>query len=179
MEKKRIRDFKEQEKRKEQAAFKQLTMVETHVKVKVWDINDSYTVHIYRLIGEMIATDNQPFSVVHDTGFSRLVKTLEPRYTLPSRKYFSETVVPDIKAKIDLILAEMLVDVPYLSLTTDIWSCSSAQQSLISLTAHWVTKEFKRISAVLHAHKCEGSHTGEYIYEKLEDMLKNWGINKT
>jgi len=67
----------------------------------VWDINDSYVVCIHR---EMIATDNQLFSVVHDTGFSRLVKTLEPRYTLPSRKYFSETVVPDIKAKIDIML---------------------------------------------------------------------------
>ena len=74
----------------------------------------------------MIAMDNQPFSVVHDTGFSCLVKTLEPTYTLPSRKYFSETVVPDIKAKIDLMLEEVLVDVPHLNLTTDIWSCSSA-----------------------------------------------------
>ena len=79
MEKKRL-DLKEQEKQKEQAAFKQLTLVETLVKVKVWDINDSYAVRIHRLIGEMIATDNQPFSVVHDTGFSRLMKTLKPRY---------------------------------------------------------------------------------------------------
>ena len=65
----------------------------------------------------MIATDNQLFSVVRDTGFSCLMKTLEPRYTLPSREYFTETVVPDIKAKIDMMLAEMLVGVPYLSLT--------------------------------------------------------------
>ena len=163
--------MKEQEKQKEQAAFKQLTMVETHVKVKVWDINDSYAVRIHRLIGETIATDNQPFSVVHDTGFSRLMKTLEPRYTLPSREYFSETVVPYIKVKIDFMLAEILVDVPHLSLTTDIWSCSSAQQSIISLTTQWVMKEFERISAVLDAQKCEGSHTGEYICKKLEDMF--------
>ena len=32
---------------------------------------------------------------------------------------------------------------------------------------------------MLHAHRFEGSHTGEYICEKLEDMLKNWGISKT
>ena len=63
----------------------------------------------------MIATDNQPFSGVYDTGFNHLIKTLEPRYVLPSRKYFSKSIVPDINAK----LAEMLVDVPYLSLTTD------------------------------------------------------------
>jgi len=67
---------------------------------------------IHRLIEEIIATDSQPFSVVHETGFSRLMKNLEPRYTLPSRKYFSETVVSDITAKIDMMLAEMLVGVP-------------------------------------------------------------------
>lgn len=178
-EKKRIRELKEKEKRKEQTAFRQLTMIEAETKVKVWDINDPHAMRIHKLIGEMIATDNQPFSVVHDTGFSRLIKALEPRYVLPSRKYFSETIVPDIKDKVNAKLAEMLVDVPYLSLTTDIWSSSSAQESLISLTAHWVTQEFNRVSAVLHAHRFEGSHTGEYICEKLEDMLKNWGINKT
>ena len=31
---------------------------------------------------------------------------------------------------------------------------------------------------MLHAPKCEGSQTGEYICEKLENMLKNWGIDK-
>jgi len=41
---KKIRDLKEQEKRKEQTAFKQLTMVETHMKVKVWDINGHFAV---------------------------------------------------------------------------------------------------------------------------------------
>ena len=63
-----------------------------------------------------------------------------PRYALPSRKYFSDSIVPDIKDKINEKLAEMLVDVLYLSLTTDIWSSSSAQVSLISLTAHWLHK---------------------------------------
>jgi len=101
------------------------------------------------VVGEIIATDNQSSSVVHDIGFNRLLKTLEPRCNVPSRKYFSENIVPDIKVKIDLKLAEMLLDVPHLSITTDIWSCTSAQQSLISLTAHWVIKDLNRISAVL------------------------------
>ena len=72
----------------------------------------------------------------------------------------------------------MLVDVPYVSLTTDIWSSSSAQESLISLTAYWITQDFTRASAVLHAHRCEGSHTGEYICTKLENMLKIGALAK-
>ena len=95
-------------------------MIEVETKVKVWDINSPHVMRIHKLVGKMIATNNQPFSVIHDTGFNRLIKTLEPRYMLPSQKYFSESIVPDIKEKINAKLAEMLVDVPYLSLTMDI-----------------------------------------------------------
>ena len=76
--------MKEKEKRKEQTAFRQLTMIEAETKVKEWDINSPYAMCIHKLVGEMIATDNQPFSVVHDTGFNCLIKTLEPRYALLS-----------------------------------------------------------------------------------------------
>ena len=85
-EEKKIRELKEMEKKKEQTAFRQFTMLEAETKVKVWDINDPHAMCIHKLVGEMIATDNQPFSVVHDTGFNRLIKTLEPRYVLPSQK---------------------------------------------------------------------------------------------
>ena len=32
---------------------------------------------------------------------------------------------------------------------------------------------------ILLLRPCDGSHTGEYICKKLEDMLKHWGISKT
>ena len=33
---------------------------------------------------------------MEDQGFNRLIKELEPRYTLPSRRYFTENVVTKI-----------------------------------------------------------------------------------
>ena len=35
---------------------------------------------------EMIALDNQPFSIVEDRGFRQLIEHIEPRYSLPSRR---------------------------------------------------------------------------------------------
>ena len=35
----------------------------------------------------MIVLDNQPFSIVDDLGF---VQALEPRYNLPSHRYFAK-----------------------------------------------------------------------------------------
>ena len=34
--------------------------------------------HITKLVGDMIAVDNQPFSVVSDVGFTRLMNYIEP-----------------------------------------------------------------------------------------------------
>ena len=44
------------------------------------------------------------------------------------------------------------------------------------MTAHWIRDEFKRILAVLHAQKVEGSHIRVAICQALEVMLNNWYI---
>ena len=128
-------------------------------------------------IAEMMALDYQLLSVVSDVGFTRLLHTIEPRYKIPSRKYFTDNVLPKIKENIDTKLFELLKDVEFLSLTTDIWSTSLSNESLISMTAHWISNEFERTSAVLHAQKMEGSHTGVAICRALESMLENWKIS--
>ena len=109
-----------------------------------------------------------------------MLKTLEPRYTLPSRRYFTEDVVPGIASAINSKLAVVLKDVTYFSLTTDVWSTSLTNQSLISLTAHWLEDSFVRKSAVLHVKHLDGSHSGEKICESMhmESMIEYWKITK-
>ena len=45
---------------------------------------------------EFIALDDQPFSVVDDVGFRRLIKHIEPRYAMPSRRHFSDVCLPEL-----------------------------------------------------------------------------------
>jgi len=52
---------------------------------------------VHKKLGEMIALDCQPLTIVEDIGlnsFNSFVKKLEPRYVIPSRKYFSGNVIP-------------------------------------------------------------------------------------
>ena len=92
-EKKKLRELKEQKERR------QPTMEETRVRVKVWDINDPKPERIHRKIAEMMALDYQPLSVITDVGFTSLLQTIEPRYKMPSRKYFTDNVLSKIKGK--------------------------------------------------------------------------------
>ena len=82
----------------------------------------------------MIAIDLQPFSIVEDVGFCRLIADLEPRYSLPSRRYLSEVVIPEIYAKVKHKITELLQSAKYISLTTDIWTSTNCHHSFLSLT---------------------------------------------
>ena len=149
-------------------------------KVKQWDINDSKSTLLHKKLGEMMALDCQPITIVEDIGFNCFVNALEPRYAIPSRKYFTEKVIPNIYAgmKVELMKKVHSPGVMAYSFTTDVWSTTSAGESLLSLTAHWVQGNFVRASAVLHVTTLEGSHTGENIAGKIEDMLLSWRISK-
>ena len=155
---------------------KQLSLEEANDRVKEWAIHDPRADRVHRRIGEMVALDNQPFSIVEDPGFCRLVHTLEPRYHIPSRKFFSETVIPRIKRGVEAEVRKCLDGIQYFSFTTDAWSTQCNNASLLGLTAHWITDSFERRSSVLNAVLLEDSHTAAYICEKLKNSLSTWNI---
>ena len=51
----------------------QLSLEETQELSKPWDINDARSQRVHRRIGEMLAVDCQPLSVVEDVGFKRVL----------------------------------------------------------------------------------------------------------
>uniref|UniRef100_A0A1X7UI74 Uncharacterized protein n=1 Tax=Amphimedon queenslandica TaxID=400682 RepID=A0A1X7UI74_AMPQE len=120
----------------------------------------------------MISIDSQPFSIVTDVGFVCLLKAMESRRSLPSRKYFTEMVIPSIHRGIEGEVWKEIAGVKwYLSFTTDIWSTSVSNDSLLSLTAHWLNNNFERKSAVLNAQTLHEENTGEYICSQYKDVL--------
>ena len=58
-----------------------------------WDSASAPAKCVNKLIGEMIAVDNQPFMEVEDLGFLHLINAICPKYKVPSPNYFSDTVI--------------------------------------------------------------------------------------
>ena len=146
-------------------------------RLRHWGINDERAQRVHRRIGEMIALDCHPFSIVEDEGFTRLVKELEPRYTLPSRRYFTENVVTKIYENLREEVSQAVSGIEYFSFTTDVWLTCVSNESLLSLTTHWITDTFKRTSLMLNASRIDGSHTGAYIAEKIKEISESWSIS--
>jgi hypothetical protein len=83
---------------------------------------DYIFVYIFRLLIEMIATDMQPFSIVNDLRFKRLIQKLNPRYKLPSKTHVKEKLLLEIYATKKQMLINNLTETTNVSLTTDIWN---------------------------------------------------------
>ena len=149
--------LKTEEKTKESSTsdgprLSQVSLQETAELRKVWDINNFRAKRIHTKVGEMIAIDYQLVSIVDHEGFKSLISTLEPKYQMLSRKYFTETAIPSIASRIRTNIAKQLMEgAEYLSFITDVWSFNVNSDVLLGFTAHWVDGSFQRQSAVLQA----------------------------
>ena len=57
------------------------------------------------------------------------------------------------------------------------WQANVSNESLLNLTAHWITGTFEQKAVMLHAQRIDGSHTGPCIVEKITGMLRSWDIS--
>ncbi|KAL0150404.1 hypothetical protein M9458_054221, partial [Cirrhinus mrigala] len=149
-------------------------------KIKKFANDSAKARDITEKVMEFIALDDQPFSVVEDIGFRRLIHHIEPRYTLPSRRYFTETSLPEMYDRVAKHVHELMTtDISALSFTTDIWSSDVSPTSMLSLTAQWINAEFKLQNILLHAQEFVGSHTAAAISDALANMFETWNIDKS
>ena len=109
----------------------------------------------------MIGVDIQPFSIVEDLRFQRLLHHICPNYCIPSRKYIKNPVFQNIYNKVRQKIQNELSDASSISFTTDGWTSTIGKRSFLSLTAHWLTNDLHQKSAVLRVCQLNVSHTAK------------------
>ena len=145
----KFKDYIEQEKKRQElssnkGSYKQVTLEALTEKRKPYAADHPRAKVITQRIAEMIAVDLQPFSIVGNVGFCRFMAEVEPRYALPSRRYFSKSFIPRIHAKVKYQVSELLKSTSHVSVTTDIWSSAYSHHSFMSLTAHFIISASRR-----------------------------------
>ena len=119
----------------------------------------------------------RPYSVIENIGFQHLLKTLEPRYSIPSRAHFSTKVMPKLGDLVRGRVKENLKSAEYLGLTTDGWT-SRSTQSFITVTAHFVDQDYKFANYILQTRQLKESHTAGNSAKFLEESLNEWGLKR-
>ena len=90
--------------------------------------------------------DLRPYSVVENEGFGYMLKTLEPRYVPPLRRFFTDTDIPKLYREVKRKVEESLSTAERITLTCDAWtsravdSCdynsSSCHRGLATAVSH-------------------------------------------
>lgn len=158
---------------------KQPTLNNLFHRITKFKTNDPRAKQITKLICEMMCLDFQPLSVVENKGFRKLINHLEPRYTIPSRKTFSNKVLIDMYNEVHAKVKEELHLASYVAITTDMWT-SIANEDYMAVTAHFYSGEKY---ALKMTHRClevvpftEISHTADNLIAFLSKVLSDWDI---
>lgn len=92
-------------------------------------------------IVEFVAMDMRPVNVVEGEGFRKLMKIMEPDYTVPNRSSISNTLslkYSDLRGQIYALVEKATA----LSFTTDIWT-SVSMEAYMTVTCHFITQEWE------------------------------------
>ena len=145
-------------------------------KAKKYDTKSTHACELNQAVANYLAKDLQPLYAVERSGFKKLVTKLDPKYALPSRNYFSETEIPRLYNEIrDNLVRPQLKEAKYFSSTTDLWT-SCANQPYLSLTVHFIDKEWILRSYCLDTTPLFEDHTGQNISEAIKDIYQNWQL---
>ena len=154
------------------------TLEDVVAKKQRWGSNHPLAIIATKHLGEMIALDLQPYSIVEDVGFQRYSRNLEPRYAFPSRRQLSENIIPDMYVKMKDSVKKSMLEAQKVSFTTDIWTETNTTNAFIGVSAHWINQNWERKFAVLCCESFSGRHTGEKIAAKFESVLSDWEIQR-
>ncbi|XP_062312234.1 E3 SUMO-protein ligase ZBED1-like [Osmerus eperlanus] len=110
-------------------------------------------------------------------GFKAMIKAIDQRYEVPSRKYFTETEMPKLYAEFREKVQKELCDLKYFATTTDLWS-SRTMEPFISLTIHYIADDWNLGSRCLQTSYFPAEHTAEEIAHGLKESLESWGLKE-
>lgn len=162
--------------------IRQITVEECHTRAKLRDASHSTNEEIDKYISEMLVVDDLPFSHVEGVGFMRFMSMLVPQYRVKQRNFYSSMICTDIYDAVCYQMTKMLRDITNtmgtcISLTLNVWPDTSAGVSLLSVTAHAISRDFERMKFVLGIEPLEENDSGYYISRKLNDILDEWKLS--
>ena len=127
------------------------------------------------LICEMMARDIRPLSIVDDVGFLNLMKEAEPCYIVPCRSTISRHM-DELYMTEKHRVRSVVSNADFMCCTTDMWT-SRGGDGYLSLTCHFITRDFRMCYHNLQTRHFPGAHNFSHLTEALLSATEEWSIN--
>ncbi|KAI3848947.1 hypothetical protein MKX03_009638 [Papaver bracteatum] len=129
-------------------------------------------------IVRMIIFHELPFSIVEYIGFRRVMTSLQPNIKLVKRNTTKSDCMKIHKMENKHLYKIFTKVQSRISLTTDMWTCTTQNRGYMALTAHYVDENWKIQKRILSFSTVDGHHTGVNIAKVLMDQLYKWNIDR-
>ena len=124
-----------------------------------------------------IAKDLQPLDTVDDKGFCHLLRTIEPRYELPSRKALTTKYLPQLFDGVTAKVKKELSSSSSFALTADLWT-SRASHAYTGVTVHYINNTFELKHHLLVTKEFPESHSAANIADELRNIIQEWDLTE-
>ncbi|KFP81243.1 PREDICTED: zinc finger BED domain-containing protein 1 [Acanthisitta chloris] len=132
-------------------------------------------------VSSLICEGMYPASIVDEPTFKALLRTADPRYELPSRKYFCTKAIPEKYNAIREIVLKELTEVLWCGISTDMWRSENQNRSYVTVAVHFLSSSPANCLAVnsrcLKTFEVPEDNTSETITRVLYETFIEWGIN--
>ncbi|CAF2100505.1 unnamed protein product [Rotaria magnacalcarata] len=126
------------------------------------------------IVNDLIIKLGLPLSIVERSAFINFMKTVDPKFSMTSRRTLNRTTIPSLYEKMHDRLKVFCSSATFLSLALDIWS-DRRLRSFFAITGHAIVNGcFK--SYVLGFVPLWGSHSGSLLLQKYEETINTFGI---
>ncbi|NWV70968.1 ZBED1 protein, partial [Malurus elegans] len=129
----------------------------------------------------LICEGMYPASIVDEPTFKALLRTADPRYELPSRKYFCTKAIPEKYSAIREIVLKELTEVLWCGISTDMWRSENQNRSYVTVAVHFLSNSPANCLVVnsrcLKTFEVPEDNTAETITRVLYETFIEWGIN--
>ncbi|XP_063999070.1 E3 SUMO-protein ligase ZBED1 [Pogoniulus pusillus] len=132
-------------------------------------------------VSSLICEGMYPASIVDEPTFKALLRTADPRYELPSRKYFCTKAIPEKYNAIREIVLKELTEVLWCGVSTDLWRSENQNRSYVTIAVHFLSSVPANCLTVnsrcLKTFEVPEDNTAETITRVLYETFIEWGIN--
>ena len=142
---------------------------------KPYSFESAQAKKLHRKVAEFIVDEMLPLSTVQKESFRDLVEALDPQYRVLSRTSLKDKVIPEMYEETRQKLLKDLNEITGAGVTTDGWT-SIATKGYVTVTVHYINKEWILKSAVLETKELPGSHTAEHLKDAMMTTLNAWNL---
>ncbi|RXN19675.1 zinc finger BED domain-containing 4-like protein [Labeo rohita] len=121
--------------------------------------------------------DYEPLTKGEREGMRHFANIAQPGYIPPCYSTVRDTLMPHALLELENKLHDLLQHCNGLSVAIDIWT-SRLGHSFLGIVGGFIDENFKGHTVLLSCEHIQGHHTAKHIYEKYEEVLRCWNVQR-